>query len=199
VLIVGPDGCGKSALAEALTEATNGVHRYWRPGLLPMAGRLAGRPDPVGINGDPHGQRLNSRARSMARTSYYWVDFTIGDFLSLRPIRRGGTTVVMERGWLDMMVDPRRYRLRAGVLASILSPLVPRVDLLVVVVVAPELAFERKPELSIDEIGRQYREWRSLDRGFRQRIEVRGDGPLEEAVDQIRRVLAPSTAPVRFN
>lgn len=185
VLIVGPDGSGKSTLATALAERVSGVHIYWRPGMLPMAGRIVGKRLEPGVNHDPHGQKLNSPIRSAVRVLYYLVDFTLGDLVRLRFGAHHRDVVVVERGWLDMIIDPQRYRLRSNRLCSLLQPLVPKADLLVLVVVPPEVAYARKAELPLHEIERQYMAWRSLDRGFRNRIELDGQAPVGSALAEI--------------
>jgi len=101
---------------------------------------------------------------------YYWLDFVLGYWFIIRPTCRKGQHFLLERGWLDMIVDPRRYGLRKNVLIRMLSFLVPRPDLLVVLDVDPALAHRRKPELSPEEIERQLAEWRGLRSGYRRRL-----------------------------
>jgi hypothetical protein len=114
VLLVGPDGSGKSTLADCLSELckqmfTRQARYHWRPGLLPRPGAFAGRrlANPT----RPHARPPRSRASSCILLGYYWFDFLLGGWLLTWPARLRSGLVVMERGWWDILVDPRRYRL----------------------------------------------------------------------------------------
>jgi thymidylate kinase len=172
VCIVGPDGTGKSTLAASLSEVLGDrvVHRYWRPGFLPMPRQLVGRPPDGLINSDPHGVQSNGQLKATARTLYYFADFVLGYWLRCRPLLLRGRHFVLERGWQDLEVDPRRYQLRDARLVRRLTRFVPRPDLHVILHVPAEVAAERKPELPIGEIERQLDLWPKLARSRRRTV-----------------------------
>jgi thymidylate kinase len=165
ILIVGPDGSGKSSLATRLAgvarEAGRSVqHLHWRPGLLPQAGNLGGAmPDPS----RPHGREAHGASLSLFRVLYYWVDFFLGLRLRARPLIARGGLVVMERGWWDFAVDPLRYRVKVGrAVVERLGRLLPPPDLVIFLEAPSEVLSGRKGELPAREAARQMRTWRQI-------------------------------------
>ena len=78
--------------------------------------------------------------------------------------RRGNGALILERGWFDQTVDPRRYRLspHVGGLARVLGTLLPRCDVVVLLQGEAEAIAARKCELSPDETRAQLDAWSSL-------------------------------------
>ncbi|MBF6606408.1 MAG: hypothetical protein IVW53_12575 [Chloroflexi bacterium] len=159
-LIVGPDGTGKSTLAASLmTDAAplGSVRYHQRFGVLPRSATSRIAP------ADPHLARPYGRWLSAAKVVYLYVDFVVGWLVRVLPARRRGGWVVMERGWADLAVDPRRYRLdRVDRLVRILGRLAPRPDVILLLDVGAEIAHDRQGELSVTEIERQRQAWLTL-------------------------------------
>jgi energy-coupling factor transporter ATP-binding protein EcfA2 len=166
VLLVGPDGSGKSTLAPKILEAfRNSVpitkHMHWRPGVLPRAGSLVGSGG--GDPSRPHGQEAHSRVLSIGLLSYYWVDFFLGTWLRVIPVRARGGLVIVERGWWDYAVDPRRYRLAVSPkIVRFLGGLLPAPDVVLILEAKPETLHRRKRELPVEELSSQMEHWRRL-------------------------------------
>lgn len=166
VLVVGPDGAGKSTLAGDIVAACDGLfkrfdHQHWRPGMLPRPGSFLARPesDPS----EPHARPPYGRLASSALLAYYWTDFFLGALTreSLFRVRSG--LIVRERGWWDMAVDPHRYRLEVSRrLVSMGAALLPRPDLVFVLEAPVEELAGRKAELGDAEIARQSAAWREV-------------------------------------
>jgi hypothetical protein len=190
VLVVGPDGSGKSALADALPDRLGGMFRrqtrvHWRPGLLPRPGAVMGREmaDPT----RPHARPAHGRAASLALLGYYWADFLVGGWLQLMPFRARTGLVVMERGWWDMAVDPHRYRLQVpGRLVRTLGALLPAPDLTLVLESPPAVLRGRKAELPTAELERQAAAWRQALPGRLHRLRLDVSRPLEAVVGEAR-------------
>jgi thymidylate kinase len=164
VLIVGPDGSGKSTLARTLVDSLGGVFRshatfHWRPGLLPRPGAVVGRAeaDPT----TPHARSSHGLILSVTLLFYYWLDFLLGGWLRVWPARLRTRLVVTERGWWDLAVDPRRYRLDVSPrLVRALGTLLPHPDVALVLEAPPKVVLARKAELPESEIDRQSAAWR---------------------------------------
>jgi hypothetical protein len=197
VLVVGPDGVGKSTLAASISEACAPMFRrharsHWRPGMLPRPGAVLGRrsSDPT----RPHARAVFGRLPSTLLLGYYWVDFLVGGLLSDLPLKTRSGLVVRERGWWDLAVDPGRYRLRVDPLAvRILGAFLPRPDLVIALEADPDLIRDRKPELERHELERQLTAWRSASPSGvpTVRIDVSGspDEMLRHAAEAVVRVM----------
>lgn len=179
VAIVGPDGSGKSTLAAALALRTGAEHRYVRIGPLPWPGRLTGKPLGKEITSAPQARRRDGTVKAVLRLLYYWVDAWIG----WARVRSTGEAVVVERGHLDLAVDPRRYGFADGPLFRTFIGFFPRFDLLIVLDCASE-SVSRKQELLIEEAERQTVTWKALRRGFHDRLVVDGEQPPAELLRQ---------------
>ena len=169
VAIVGPDGSGKSTVADALPEACGQLFRrsrriHFTPGVLPRPGALVRRE--ASDSSQPHAREPHGRVVSAALLAYHWLDVLIGHALQVAPTRVRSGLVVVERGFLDIAVDPGRYRLDVPpAIARAFARLLPGADLTIVLEASSDVVTARKPELPAAEVERQSDVWRSL--GFR--------------------------------
>ncbi len=160
-MIAGPDSTGKSTLSSALPEAAFGgravLHVHHRFGILPRRDSSH-----VDIN-RPQEQRPYPPWLSWAKSAYLFFDYQLGWRLRVRPFVRRGGWVIMERGWWDMAIDQRRYRLRAsGWLLGAAGRLLPRPDLVIILTAPVRTLLSRKAELSPAEFARQLDAWRTV-------------------------------------
>lgn len=191
VLLAGPDGSGKSTLADRLPQLcanmfTGQARCHWRPGLLPRPGSLVRRneADPTA----PHARPPHSRPFSCALLGYYWLDFLLGGWLSLWPSRLRTRLVVIERGWWDIAVDPKRYRLDVpGWLVHGLGTFLPRPDLALVLEADPQVLAQRKAELAEDEVARQMSAWKNALPSTVHRAHLDASRSSDVVADETRR------------
>lgn len=196
VEIVGPDGSGKSTLAGALPDACyrlfrRSAHFHWRPHLLPAPGRVVGRSSD---STTPHARPPRSKPLSTMFLMYYWLDFVVGGWLRYRTLKSRSALVIVERGWGDIAVDPRRYRLNVSTgLVKALGKLVPGPDLTIFLEAPAAVTLARKQELTEAEVDLQNARWRQFFEG-RPNVEIidAADSPdelLGEARESIVRFL----------
>jgi hypothetical protein len=135
-------------------------------------------------------------ALSMLRIAYFIADFWLGEIVRIRPARRQGRMVIVERGFWDMAVDPHRYRLSLpSGLISFLGRFVPRPDLLLVLDAPVPVLLARKRELPQEELDRQRRAWLHLEVPGVQKVVLDATRPLDEVVRDAREALAAHVEP----
>jgi thymidylate kinase len=161
VAFLGPDGSGKSTIAqrvgEELAPLFRAVHSYHlRPHWL-SSSRSTG---PVV---DPHGSPARGRMASLAKLCLWWVDCNAGFVFDLYPRLVRAQLVLVDRHFSDLLVDPRRYRyagsrrLAALVCGSTFWP-----QLFVLLDAPVEVIHARKVEVAREEVERQRRAYRDL-------------------------------------
>jgi hypothetical protein len=130
---------------------------------------------------------------SLALLTYDWVDFLLGSWMRILPWRARGALIVMERGWFDIAVDPRRYRLAVSSgLVEWLGRLLPGPDLVIILRADPDVLRIRKAELPDEESLRQTKRWDEIrfSRGTR-RLPLDAseslDGVVQKATDALLR------------
>lgn len=190
IVVVGPDGAGKSAVvarlaADARSEGTSVTTAHFRPGIaIPAAADTV--PEVVAA---PQSQVERRPAAAILRSCLVWADFLVGWF---GPWRRAATRglLLLERPFVDQVVDPRRYRLPSAALAPVrrMARLLPRADLAVLLDGDPVEMHRRKPELDRDEVERQLHAWRRwLTLAGRRTAEVPSVGvAMESTVAAVR-------------
>mgnify|MGYP002152337101 CR=1 FL=1 len=160
VCVVGPDGSGKSSVARYVCESLRqqGLE-YSRIHADP---KLTSDSD-IGACETPHGALPHGTASSVLA-----IVRRLFRYLNARasgPLAKGHPGIVIhERGWLDQVVDPCRYRLPSwtGAMTLMLNAFVRKPDLVLNCVGDPAVMHDRKGEIGADETARQLAQWQSL-------------------------------------
>lgn len=152
VSYLGVDGAGKSTQIEnfAARECFRNVRVFhFRPMVFEQ------RREAVTVT-DPHGQPPRSVAASWLKMLYYFADFWLGWLVVILPACMRSTCVIFDRGFDDILLDQRRYRLKGvAALARVLRIFVPKPHVVIALDVSAETARARTPELAPEEIERQ--------------------------------------------
>ncbi len=188
LMIVGPDGTGKTTLCNALER-----HVQTRAAVRVLANRRGAEPlgllpsrAPRGSTSAPHRHAPRSAVVSIAKLVYAFADFYLGWLIKVRPFVRRGGWVVVERGWWDMLVDPVRYRLRLPHwLGRVLAHLTPRPTVVLVLEAPTDVITARKAQLTVPELRRQMETWRAILPRRQRRIYVNTDAPISDVLEQI--------------
>jgi hypothetical protein len=166
VFVVGPDGAGKSELAAGLERSAAGAfrrvaHLHFRPHLVPPPSHILKREYEPGT--DPHARSPSSPLGSLVRVAYLCVDTALAAVPKLYLPRVRSTLIVIERGWLDLAVDPERYRISLPQRTLRLAlGLLPRPDLVLHLDASADVICSRKLELERAEVEHQLVAWRAL-------------------------------------
>ena len=217
VVLLGPDGSGKSTIADLVAERLYQkpfkiCRRYeYRFRILPelkdfknLLFRILGRkvPERAVVAPGTRGSGMNRdhpKLIGMMYVGYYTIDFLVGHFL-LRLLRSRGSAVLFARYFHDYYYQlgyrnvPRWY-------LGFLEAWVPKPDLMIYLDRDAREIHEGKPELDEDEIARQQREIRKLvaGRSYGRIIDGRGgiDRTVEDVTDAILSQFLRSGSPGR--
>jgi hypothetical protein len=157
VVIVGPDGSGKSALADALTRDC--LSAGLRPERYHFRPYFLGRRRPARVAREPGDRHSTARMPllpGMAKFLWMIADWWLHRLASF--FRVGIAATLAERYALDLLIDPQRYGLQSfsvGV-RELVVRLAPKPDLVLVASVDPVVAASRKGELTAQEATAQY-------------------------------------------
>jgi hypothetical protein len=129
VVLLGPDGAGKSSVVDALgpkLEPAFARSTIW--GFVPpVFGRLRSR-GPRRTD-QPHALKPRSLPISIARAGYWFVYYTLG-YLKRHLALARSTLVLNDRHFVDILVDQRRYRYGGPAwLLRLVWGLIPKPDL----------------------------------------------------------------------
>ena len=178
--VVGPDGSGKTTLIDALLQgalAGKPIMRIRKVGTLPR------RTMPGITVTEPHKNPPYPFGLSYLKTAYVFCDYFLGWWLRIRPFVEAGGWVIVERGWWDIAVDPKRYRMSTSSrLLWALGRLQPVPDLLLILEAPAEIVYTRKQELSMEELDRQMRAWRQHLPAKQKHVFIDAVKPVDEVV-----------------
>ena len=155
VVMMGPDGAGKSSVAEALRERLDttfsrekGLYIHWKPKLC--------TPSESGPVSNPHANPPRPLWLSFIYLVYHWLGFLIGGWLRIFPVKLRNGMVIVDRYFHDIMADPLRYRIHprtpgvAFLMRRVIQP-----DLIFFLDASAEILQQRKAEVSFIESERQ--------------------------------------------
>ncbi len=155
VVLLGPDGAGKSAVIEGIANGGSTGFRgcdshHLRPAFL--RGRAL-----LGANVDPHGQRVRGTLISLFKLFYLLITNWLAYLARVRPEIARGKLILFDRYFPDCLVDPRRYRLPPSCqrITELIARLIPKPDLYVVLDAPARVLQGRKTEVTAAESKRQ--------------------------------------------
>jgi len=179
VVLLGPDGSGKSSLAEQITRDLNPAFRHTQIVHLRPSLRAHTSAGPV-VN--PHGLPPRSFPASLLKLAYWWGDTVTGWLAKMYPAKIRSTFIVFDRFYHDLIADPKRYRFAGPLwLARWIGHLIPRPDLFILLDLPAETAHARKPEIPIEEARRLRENYLNLAKRLRNAHVLDASRPLEEA------------------
>ena len=170
VVVIGPDGSGKSALCRHIRSRLHahpfrGIRRYHHEfGILPRLRKVI-RPRTTNdrdFTTRHSGSDLSPQSplRILLYLCYYTWDYALGRF-KLSRHRRLKQLALFDRYFYDYYFERRSMRMPRWIL-NIFGLLVPRPDLVILAQAPPEHVYARKNELSIEELERQFTQARAL-------------------------------------
>jgi thymidylate kinase len=191
LVILGPDGVGKSTLVGQLIEQLGPAFRrhrvfHWRPMLIAPQ-------DETGIPTlDPHAVPPRGRLSSAVRLLGFFADYWLGYIVLTRPLVARSGLVLFDRYFHDILIDSRRYRYGGPKwLPRILVPLVPPPDLLFLVLDADDgVILSRKREIDPSELRRLRAAYQQLSASHPSAGLIRTDNGVDRSLEDASRTIA---------
>jgi thymidylate kinase len=160
VVLVGPDGVGKTSVARALLAHYRGPAAYFHF-LPPFDGRWPA-PDPTSVP-LPKPRGGGSAPLGWIRLLRNAVRCWAGYLKSVRPALQRGLLIVGDRWMYGYIVQPDAMKFHGpDLLARAVLRLLPRPDLIVNLTAPPHVIWGRKQELTLSQIEHELLAWSSL-------------------------------------
>ena len=175
VVLVGPDGVGKTSVADALVSMHSGGSAYihFRPEFWSPLESDPGAHDTTPM---PKHDGTGSRVIGWARLSWSFVAFWAGYLWRVRPAVRAGRLVVADRWGYGYFAQPTALRFHGpDWLARIFVGALPAPDLVANLVATPDLILARKQELTRDQLIDELERWKDLPVGVLVDFDTSGD------------------------
>jgi hypothetical protein len=191
IAVIGTDGSGKTTFTQYVREKLINIRpQIVKAHALPT---LPGRPEPDStiVNNQPHSlpsrSWLVSNIKIIGFFCLYWLD-------ALWP-RRGNRLIIYDRYFIDVVVDPKRFRFGGSLnLARLLLKCLPRIDAFIWLSTPPLIAFKRKPEVPLAEMQRQYDLYQSFIRSHQNGLSLNGtalsETDMNNLIEQLNMILA---------
>lgn len=192
LVLLGPDGSGKSKVASLLipqiTQMFRRVKEYHLSPRTPKTSHSA-------VVVSPHSAAPRRMILSIIQTVWWCFVYTTKWLTSLYPAKVRSTLIVFDRYYHDILVDPRRYRYGGPRWwVRLLGRLIPKPDLWVVLDAPAGVLQARKQEVTFEESARQRQLYSDLAGELMNCIVVDAaqhvDGVVNEVVDAVIAMMA---------
>lgn len=150
VVFLGPDGSGKSTIIKAIQTELEPVFRrtayyHLRPKFLWSQNK---QPDVE----NPYEKNRRSSLFSTLKLILFMLDYWLGYLVKIRPQLIASTLVCFDRHFIDIGIDPARYRSSLSTrITQTLNRFLPQPDLYIVLNAPAEQLQSRKQEVSLSE------------------------------------------------
>jgi thymidylate kinase len=186
VVVLGPDGAGKSSVVSALPERLAPVlpsHVCW--GFVPGLKSLFARSGEPRQTDTPHLLEPRSAPVAVLRVCYWFVFNFISRF-TLRSAVARARLVMYDRHFIDILVDQRRYRY-AGPhwIIRMLCRLAPTPDLVILLDAPASVLQSRKQEVPFEVTVEQCAAYRNLLRKISHGKVIDAAQPFERVVNDV--------------
>jgi thymidylate kinase len=194
LVFFGPDGCGKTSVADGLKRALQVtfppekvLHCHWKP--------VRPKGESSVPTEDPHGKPSRSRFQSLIFFVYHYLPFIWGWWLHVKPVLCKSGLVIIDRYYYDFFVDLRRYRLNLPQWVVKLGfVFVKKPDLVFCLDADPEVLQARKTEVSFEECTRQREAYRALAEKLPNGYVIDASQPLENVVRDVQSIVLKTMA-----
>ena len=162
VAFQGTDGSGKSTVINGIPKLIGNSfsgdmlkYYHWRPGFIHSEKKFT--PDgQLLTNVPPHTQKAHGKIKSFAKMVFYTLDYVLGYLGEVYWKAARGNLVIFDRYYYDFYMDKVRYRLSIGNrVVRFFHRFIPAPDITILLIGNAQKIFERKQELTVEEIQQQ--------------------------------------------
>lgn len=161
VAFEGTDGSGKSTIINSLPDVLGnsfpeGMMDYfhWRPGFIKKE-KTSKNGEAVVVT-EPHAKEPYGKLKSFAKFMFFNLDYFFGYWCNIRWKIAKGHLVIFDRYYYDYYLDKLRYRLSiSDNILDLFKAIIPKPDITFVLLGDPQTLYERKKEISVNEIQAQ--------------------------------------------
>jgi thymidylate kinase len=184
-VVLGPDGVGKSTTIQRLQLELQTIFgpcrkERWRPGIIRKV-------TPDTSSRMPHAKSQRGGFSSTLFVFWLALDFSIGYAISAYPEMARSETIIFDRYFHDLLIDPKRYRYAGPMwLARLISRFMPPRKALFIILDAEEgVILSRKQELPLHELRRQRKAYRNFGSRAPSSMIISTEKPVDEIVAEI--------------
>lgn len=191
VAFEGTDGSGKSTIIENLPNVLGNTfprnmmdYYHWRPAVIKKEHHTSdGKPVVVS---NPHAQKPYGRIKSFLKFMFYNMDYIVGYYVKVWWQLAKGHLVVFDRYYYDYYLDKIRYRLNiSDATLKFWGHFIPKPDITLILIGTPEILYERKKEISVEEIATQIDTMKKNKMNFHNVEIINVDNQISEVVNDV--------------
>ena len=196
LVLLGPDGSGKSTIAEHIMKSEvlrklfmNKRYFHSRFDFLPPLRKYLPFCTRTKTSSVSTSQQTKTYGmlRAMVYPIYYGMSYFLGHPLLWKEKACSGL-VIFDRYFYDFLIQRELMKCPKWIIRWI-GKLIPRPNIIIFLQTKPEIVYERKQELTIDEIERQNKACERFIDGFPSAISIDASSSVEKIVDQIKRII----------
>lgn len=188
VAFEGTDGSGKSTIISGLSEVLdntfpNGMLDYyhWRPGFIKKEKRT--EDGEAVVVKQPHAKKSYGKLKSFAKYMFFNFDYIFGYWCKVRWQISKGHLVVFDRYYYDYYMDKLRYRLNiSNTTLNLFRFMIPKPDITFLLIGDSKVLYERKKEISVQEIQEQINRLIQNQEKFHNSVIVDVNQPINKVV-----------------
>lgn len=196
LVLIGPDGSGKSTTSNNLIVSEIKrlfQKKYYFHGHFPFLPELKkivaffkGNKNVVQTSENAESSIPLGTLRSMIYPIYYGFNYFLGHFFIWKEKARGNL-IIFDRYFYDYFIQTQYINCPRWLL-NLITKVIPKPDVIVYLKNSPETIYNRKPELTIEEIERQVKVCEHIVRRFKNSVVIETTTP-EEVTEKIQRVI----------
>ena len=186
--ILGRDGSGKSAFIEQIVPALqpyfSGIDKFKKFPSVFYKEAIFKKKGPYD-NSKPHHYGERGRFASFLKLNLIFAEFMFGYWLKIFPIKAKSHLVLYDRYFIDVLADPRRYRIKGNrFFIKAMHYILPKPDLWIILDLPSDVLIKRKRELTYEMAEKLRYPYLNLQKFLQNTIVINNDQELDKSVNE---------------